>query len=387
MQVRRCYDHTAHPRTQSAAEAGQSHRAGLRLRLRCITVSSLNAVPFVHALTTNCRHVLEQMAAIVDDLGDAIADTVPPLSSANSPSGIVDQSVAVVDEWIRQPMHRRELQLNRKAESRTVRTGHDLATATRDAGQRLAAAVEGIEAETPASLDTPANRPLTATPHPHFAPATGSSLLQVLVQLTRHLGRLELLRELLTERPTHATGHNNVRLLAYRTSWADDFVDASRSIAATVGDLLDGGIEHIGSTAIPGMIAKPQIDMLAPVRDLADAQAAAPLLAGLGYAARPHRIDAALYVEPGDRAHDPNAIYRRSVHLTTRDSELWMERLVFRETLRADPLLRDAYIDLKLAMLAQPEPYTSRNKRDFVRHILAIAGHELRDGLQTNLGY
>ena len=62
-----------------------------------------------------------------------------------------------------------------------------------------------------------------------------------------------------------------MRLLAYRTSSADDFLDASRSIAATVGDLLDGGIEHIGSTAIPGMIAKPQIDMLAPVRDLADA--------------------------------------------------------------------------------------------------------------------
>jgi GrpB-like predicted nucleotidyltransferase (UPF0157 family) len=338
-------------------------------------------------LTANCRQVLEQMAAIVDDLGDANVDTVPPLSEANSPSGIVNQSVAVVDEWIRQLVNRNEVEVIHEAESRAVRTANDLATATRDAGERLTAAVQRIDADTPTSRDTPANCPVAATPDPHLADGTTvSTLLPVLVKLTQHLGRLELLRELLTERPTPAAGHNDVRLVAYRTSWVDEFLDASRSIAATVGDLLDGGIEHIGSTAIPGMIAKPQIDMLAPVRDLADARAAAPLLAGLGYASRPHRVDAVLYVEPGDRVHDPNATYRRSLHLTTRDSELWTERLLFRETLRADPLLRDAYIDLKLAMLAQPEPYTSRNKRDFVRHVLAVAGHELRDGLRTNPG-
>lgn len=131
------------------------------------------------------------------------------------------------------------------------------------------------------------------------------------------------------------------------------------------------------------MIAQPQIDMLGPVRHLADAQGAAGLLADLGYALRPHRVDAVLYVEPADRGHDPDAVYGHSLHLTTRDSDLWRERLLFRDALRADAQLRDEYTDLKLAMLAGPEPYTSRDKREFVRRVLAEAGHALREGLHA----
>ena len=175
------------------------------------------------------------------------------------------------------------------------------------------------------------------------------------------------------------------RLLAYRRSWETDFVEASASIASVLGERIVGPIEHIGSTAIPGMIAKPQIDMLGAVGDIADAQAAADLLAGLGYAVRPHRVDAVLYVEPGDRLDDPDAVYRHSLHLTTRDSELWRERLLFRDALRADTRLRDEYIDLKLAMLASCRPYSSRDKREFVRRVLREAGHELREGLPRRL--
>jgi GrpB-like predicted nucleotidyltransferase (UPF0157 family) len=131
------------------------------------------------------------------------------------------------------------------------------------------------------------------------------------------------------------------------------------------------------------MIAKPQIDMIGPVGHIADAHAAAERLAGLGYAARAHRIDAVLYVEPGERLDDAAAVYRHSLHLTKRDSELWRERLLFRNALRADTRLRDEYIDLKLAMLASRAPYSSLDKREFVRRVLAEAGHELREGLHV----
>ena len=131
------------------------------------------------------------------------------------------------------------------------------------------------------------------------------------------------------------------------------------------------------------MIAKPHIDMMAPVADLDAARAAAPALAELGYHRRPHRQDAELYVAGGDADGPAGTTFTHGVHLTPRTSDLWHERLTFRDALRADAELRDAYIDLKLAMLAGPDRYDSRAKRDFVRAALARYGHTLRDGWHT----
>ena len=52
---------------------------------------------------------------------------------------------------------------------------------------------------------------------------------------------------------------------------------------AALAPWLLGAVEHIGSTAVPGLAAKPILDMLAPVADLKVARAAVPVLADLGY--------------------------------------------------------------------------------------------------------
>src|SRR5437899_1094942 len=117
-----------------------------------------------------------------------------------------------------------------------------------------------------------------------------------------------------------------------------------------LGPWLEGGIQHIGSTAVPGLAAKPIIDMLAGVGDLEKARAAFEPLRKLGYEHREHRPKALLFVQA-----------RFGVHLTEPVSDLWRERLAFRDALRRDPKLRREYARWKLEHAAKtgPDPYAA----------------------------
>ncbi len=127
------------------------------------------------------------------------------------------------------------------------------------------------------------------------------------------------------------------------------------------------------------MPAKPTLDMMAGVSSLACAPAAGILLAELGYRPVPHRIDAALFVK-GGRGADTHHL-----HLTVAESDLWNERLAFRDAVRADPRLAQEYAELKQRLLAANggRPYDAAGKRDFVRRVLAGAGLTLRDAMYS----
>ena len=167
-----------------------------------------------------------------------------------------------------------------------------------------------------------------------------------------------------------------VSLIAYDPEWPRRF-DAERALLESVlGRWLDGGIHHIGSTAIPGIAAKPIIDMLAGVRELEDARGAVDSLREHAYLVAPHRAhEAHHFVKPS------LAFPAYSVHLTQPGSDLWRERLAFRDALRSAPALAAEYEALKLR-LAQEHggdrvAYT-RGKRAFVARVLGDAGIELR---------
>ncbi len=103
---------------------------------------------------------------------------------------------------------------------------------------------------------------------------------------------------------------------------------------------LAGGVEHIGSTSVPGLAAKPILDMLAGVRDLDEARAAIPVLVDMGYRHADHRPHEALwfYKQPGDDYQERT----HQLHLTRVGSAFWRERLVFRNALRrSEALLRE----------------------------------------------
>ena len=130
---------------------------------------------------------------------------------------------------------------------------------------------------------------------------------------------------------------------------------------------LEGGIHHIGATSVPGLAAKPMVDMMAGVRDFEEARAAYEPLIVEGYAHTQHR--------PGIAHHFSRPGY--GLHLTESGSDLWKERLAFRDALRADPGLLAEYAALKRRLAQEHaediEAYTA-GKRDFVGRVLASSG-------------
>jgi GrpB-like predicted nucleotidyltransferase (UPF0157 family) len=168
-----------------------------------------------------------------------------------------------------------------------------------------------------------------------------------------------------------------IEVMLYQPSWADSFEAERGRLAATLAPWLPDrrdGVHHVGSTSVPGLPAKPVLDMMAGVRSLAEATTAIEPLASLGYAHAPHRPDALWFFHPGDQSAESRTHH---LHLTVPGSALWRERLAFRDALRADPALAAEYAELKANLSAaytvyQPE-YT-RGKRSFVARVLADAG-------------
>lgn len=131
-----------------------------------------------------------------------------------------------------------------------------------------------------------------------------------------------------------------------------------------------GGTEHVGSTSVAGLAAKPTVDLVVPVRSLGAAGEFLPPLAAAGWAFVPPELDGRwserFFVLP-DGA-------RRRAHLHVVDDPDEVARLVrFRDALRADPAKRLAYAALKASLAAENaddrEAYT-RGKAAFVEAAL-----------------
>jgi GrpB-like predicted nucleotidyltransferase (UPF0157 family) len=80
-----------------------------------------------------------------------------------------------------------------------------------------------------------------------------------------------------------------VRVLAYDRSWPSRFEEEKALLERAIGTWATGGIHHVGSTAVPGLDAKPVIDILVGVENLPSARACFEPLARLGYLYAPYR--------------------------------------------------------------------------------------------------
>ncbi len=178
-------------------------------------------------------------------------------------------------------------------------------------------------------------------------------------------------------RYVRAVPAEDVHVVPYDERWPNLF-DAERGrLVGLLAPWLVGDVEHVGSTSVPGLSAKPIIDMLAGVRRLNAARQAVPLLEVVGYESGSHRPHEALWLfKP---AGVPSFERLFHLHLTEVGSDLWRERLVFRDTLRADPGLTAEYEQLKQRLArerADLREYTD-GKRGFVVRVLARAGVSL----------
>jgi GrpB-like predicted nucleotidyltransferase (UPF0157 family) len=166
-----------------------------------------------------------------------------------------------------------------------------------------------------------------------------------------------------------------ISVVPYDPEWQRVFENERQVLEHTLAPWLKDGIHHVGSTAVPGLAAKPIIDMVAGVRDFEEARAAFEPLREESYVHAPHR--------PGIAHHfaKPSASEARyGLHLTEPGSDLWRERLAFRDALRRDTALAREYEALKLRLAREhgddAAAYTA-GKRAFVARILANVGETL----------
>lgn len=164
-----------------------------------------------------------------------------------------------------------------------------------------------------------------------------------------------------------------VEIVDHDPNWPSLFEEERRVLQQVLSPWLDGGIHHVGSTAVEGLAAKPVIDIMAGVADLDAAREAVPALEGVGYLfwewdPHPWRLWF-LKPEPAHRTHH--------LHLVQPDHPEFQAKLAFRNRLRKDAAVRDRYEHLK-RQLASRHPqdrdaYTD-GKTEFVLSVLADLG-------------
>ena len=168
-----------------------------------------------------------------------------------------------------------------------------------------------------------------------------------------------------------------IRVVPSDPAWAVRFEEERVQLERLLAPWLSGGVHHIGSTAVPGLAAKPILDMMAGVADLAAAQPAIAVLERHGWTHAPHRPEAYWFYRPRTSVEYQHTHH---LHLTQPGSPLWLERLAFRDALRADRSLRDEYQALKQHLAHRHrddgDAYTA-DKRAFVARVLASAGISL----------
>ena len=161
-----------------------------------------------------------------------------------------------------------------------------------------------------------------------------------------------------------------VRVAPYDSTWPSLFAaEAERLQRCFAATGLGVVLEHTGSTAVPGLAAKPIVDILAGYPE------------GVVVPEYTSVLKKADYVHRGEQEIPGREFFRRGnprayhVHLTAIDSAFWRNHLIFRDRLRADNALRDAYAALKRDLAARfprdREAYITA-KGSFVTEVLGL---------------
>lgn len=156
----------------------------------------------------------------------------------------------------------------------------------------------------------------------------------------------------------------NTRLAAYDPRWPDLYEREVVGVIAALAPVV--AAEHVGSTSVPGLAAKPTIDIAVGVESLSLPSVAWGRMEKLGY----HY--------GGDHGR-PQHVFRKGeavpwqflVHVVEYEGTMWCDFLRFRDHLRAHPQDADRYADLKASLLAElGDWYSGRDKESFIRPIL-----------------
>lgn len=169
--------------------------------------------------------------------------------------------------------------------------------------------------------------------------------------------------------PAWAT--ETVHLQPADPAWAERGERGARTLTGLLEPWLAGPVEHVGSTAVPGLVAKPVLDYQAAVADLAVAADVAVALAPYDWHFVPPELDQRPYRRFFIQAQGDHRVAQ--LHLLTAGSDAWADQLAFRDALRADAALAQRYGSLKQQLaelhVDDREAYTDA-KSGFVREVL-----------------
>jgi GrpB-like predicted nucleotidyltransferase (UPF0157 family) len=162
-----------------------------------------------------------------------------------------------------------------------------------------------------------------------------------------------------------------VQVVPYQPSWTHLFHEEHLRLMSVLGTLaLD--IQHIGSTSVPGLAAKPILDIGIAVETESDIAACVPLLTGIGYC------------YGGDRGSSEGHFFDKGLdqqlthylHMLLISNPSWQNYLRFRDYLIAHPTVRDAYMQLKqelaIRYASNRAAYTAA-KAEFIQEVIASA--------------
>ncbi len=154
---------------------------------------------------------------------------------------------------------------------------------------------------------------------------------------------------------------------SYDSRWPREF-DSLRSRLASGLNGLAVSIEHVGSTAVPGLAAKPIIDIDVLLRTEADLPAAITKLAALGYV-----YQGDLGIHGREAFQTPANDFSHHLYVCLPECEEYRRHLVFRDYLRSHPEAVEAYGELKrglaLKFTEDRNEYT-KAKSEFIAEIL-----------------
>lgn len=148
--------------------------------------------------------------------------------------------------------------------------------------------------------------------------------------------------------------------------WAEEYAEHERRVRDALGDVALQ-VEHIGSTSVPGLAAKPVIDVLVVVDDVTAEEDYLPPLLEAGYELRVREPGHRLVRTPTRDAH---------VHVWGHGDPAVADYLLFRDRLRADAADRDLYERTKRELVSREWPDTNAYadaKTDVVEAIKARA--------------
>lgn len=161
-----------------------------------------------------------------------------------------------------------------------------------------------------------------------------------------------------------------VEIEEHNPEWGNRFDQARAELASVIGDD-DKTIEHMGSTSVPDLMAKPEIDVLVGLGKLDDIEPYIKPLGEIGYP----------YYKRFEEGTPNRRYFRKSegitplvhVHMYEKDSDDYKKHIFYRDYLRANPDVAKRYEDLKKKLLIESNGdrgIYQEGKKQFINEVL-----------------